>query len=336
MNIANTNIQQLVNILCHSKNKSTATEKAVTQVPISAICGTGANNTISNIAAANFPPGISIVVGYCKDGEIIYNTTTKQTEVAKPEIPDSNDSQKKYTGSLTASQLLEKYTNGEKLSDEEYDYMLFETNGNVFDAASLKRNIMLDEKNISKVLAKNNIELAPDQELHISIDCQNKITISGIADSEKCEQIANDLSNEARNLAAFFRLISETYKNVSDKFKGNAERIGTVENYLAEQTGGSVSITDLTLQGEKIIGLTPELDHLLNRDITDADCYYSSDEADNFRMKYSIIRSIEYLQNNESDNIPQMNFTLSYKNGKLSCIEQPDLVEQHPKVNQDS
>lgn len=336
MNIAKTNIQQLVNILCHSKSKSTASGKTATQAPISAISGTGASNAINNIVAANFPPGISIVVGYCKDGEIIYNTTTKQTEVAEPEIPNSNDSQKKYAGSLTASQLLEKYTTGEELSDEEYDYMLFETNGNVFDAAFHKRSTILEEKNISNILEKHNIQLAPDQELYISIDCQHKITISGIADSEKCEQIANDLSNEARNLAGFFRLNSETYKNVSDKFKGNAERIGTVENYLDEQTGGSVSITDLTLQGEKIIGLTPELDRLLNRDITDADCYYSSDEADNFRMKYSIIRSIEYLQNNESDNIPQMNFTLSYKNGKLSCIEQPDLVEQHPKTNQDS
>jgi len=331
MNIANSNVQQLLNILCRSKNKGTASRKSVAQAPIPPVYGADTSNTINNIIAAKFPPGTSIVVGYCKDGEIIYNTTTKQTEVATPEIPDYNDSQKKYTGSLAASQLGEKFANGDELSDDEYYFMLKELDGNIFDVAFHKRNTVLEEKNISTVLTKNNIQLNSDQELRISIDCQNRITVSGIDDPEKCQQIASDLSSEASMLASLFQHNSETYTKVSGDFAGTAQALGTIEKYLNEKTNGKISITDLTVQDGKIVGLTPELDRLLNRNITPED-RFKFDEAENYTMKYGIIGAITYININGAEDLPQMTFTLSYKNGKLSCIEQPDLIASHPET----
>jgi hypothetical protein len=273
----------------------------------------------------------TVNTGYDQKGnDIIYNTVTNQ-KLSNSEVQDSTDPSKKYTGSLTASQLGEKFANGDELSDEEYYFMLKELDGNIFDAAFHKRNTVLEEKNISTVLTKNNIQLNSDQELRISIDCQNKITVSGIDDPEKCQQIASDLSSEASMLASLFQHNSETYTKVSGDFAGTAQALGTIEKYLNEKTNGKISITDLTVQDGKIVGLTPELDRLLNRNITPED-RLKFDEAENYTMKYGIIGAIMYININGAEDLPQMTFTLSYKNGKLSCIEQPDLIASHPET----
>jgi hypothetical protein len=275
----------------------------------------------------------TVNTGYDQKGnDIIYNTATNQKlSNFNSQVQDSTDPSKKYTGSLTPSQLGEKFANGDELSNDEYYFMLKELDGNIFDAAFHKRNAVLEEKKISTVLTKNNIQLSSDQELRISVDCQNKITVSGIDDPEKCQQIANDLSSEASTLASLFQHNSETYTKVSGNFAGTAQALGRIANYLNEKTNGKIAITDLTVEDGKIVGLTPELDRLLNRNITPEDCL-KFDERENDTMKYGIIGAITYISINGAEDLPQMSFTLSYKNGKLSCIEQPDLIASHPET----
>lgn len=319
-------VADLLRAFSNKKTRNTARSNAIIKVPEMQALSQERMITTNKSSTVN--------TGYDQNGnELVYSTLTNQ-KVSQSDIQEQNYDRftPKYTGSLTASQLLEKFANGDELSDEEYNYMAFKTNSTVFDDAFHKRNNILDERNISKVLTKNNIQLAPDQELRISIDCQNKITVSGIDDPAKCQQIANDLSSEANNLASSFQINSETYKKVSMNFAGAAQALGVTEQYLNKKTNGKISITDLTLQDGKIVGLTPELDQLLNRDITPEDCLKSWDELETDRMKGLIQYALAYIQVNGTENLPQINYTLSYKNGKLSCIEQPDLVKQHPQL----
>jgi len=283
-------------------------------------------------------------IGYNNQGnEVVANTSTNQTEVVgsnnQAQYSTSTTSEDtidgiaaKYKGSLTANEIAEKYANGDDVSIEEYCFMTKEIRGDKFNTALCQRSKSLEEQKISRILASNNIQLNSDEELNISVDCQDNVTVSGLNDTAKLQKIQDALTNEGFQLNCIYQGNSETYKNLSPRFLGIAQRLGTIEQYLNKQTQGAISLTDLDLQDGKIVGLTPELDKLLNKDKNTYDILNSEEDFQAYRMKYKMTSTLAYIKANGTENLPQMNSTFTYKNGKLTCIEQPDLVKQYPQT----
>ena len=282
--------------------------------------------------------------GYNQNGnETMMNTSTNQTEVvgsntqgqysASTANEDTIDgTAAKYTGPMTADEIAKKYAKGDDVSDEEYCFMIKGIGLANVDAARCERFKVLEELNISTILAKHNIQLNSDEELNISVDCQNKVTVSGLNDTVKLQKIQDALNNEGFQLNSVYQTSSETYKKLSPTAFVISYSLGDVEQYLNKQTNGTISLTDLDLQDGKIVGLTPELDRLLNKDKNAYDILNSEEDFQADRMKYKMTSVLAYIKANGTENLPQMNSTFTYKNGKLTCVEQPDLVKQYPQT----
>jgi hypothetical protein len=283
-------------------------------------------------------------IGYNNQGnEVVANTSTNQTEV----VGSNNQAQystsitnedtidgiaAKYKGSLTADEIAEKYAKGDDINKEEYCFMIKGISGDKFNTTLCQRSKSLEEQNISRILTSNNIQLNCDEELNISVDCQNKVTVSGLNDTVKLQKIQDALNNEGFQLNSVYQTSSETYKNLSPIAFVISYSLGDVEQYLNKQTNGTISLTDLDLQDGKIVGLTPELDRLLNKDKNAYDILNSEEDFQADRMKYKMTSVLAYIKANGTENLPQMNSTFTYKNGKLTCVEQPDLVKQYPQT----
>jgi hypothetical protein len=282
-------------------------------------------------------------IGYNKQGnEMVANTSTNQTTVIESNVQDQNSTTPvnedtidgkatKYTGSLTADQIAEKYVNGDNVNDIEYCFMVKGIGGNRSDAALISRCKTLEERNISQILVNNNIQLDPNQELKITVDLQNKVTVSGINDTEKLQQIEDALNSKYNMLAGLYQISSDTYKSVSKLYYAAAAGLDPVEQYLNQQTEGTISLTDLSIQDDKIVGLTPALDSLLNKDTTSYNMNNPEDKAA-YEAKIKIVNLLAHMKVYGTENLPHANYTLSYKNETLSYIEQPDLVAKHPET----
>lgn len=256
-----------------------------------------------------------------------YDEYWKKLESQQTSIP------RKYTGPLTADQIAKKFANGDKISNEEYYYMLKGIGiGDKYNATVTKRVQTSEEKNLSTILKKYKIELDPSEELKISVDTQKKVTVSGIEDTEKLKKIQDALNSEPNELSSLFAISSKTYKKLSSDFTSVAQCSGLAEQYLNEHTDGKVSITDLKIQNGKIIGLPASLNTLLNKPVTS----YNPDipaQSKAYEAKLAIVNVLAYMKVNGSDDLPNIDSTLSYKNDKLSCVEQPELAEEHPETS---
>lgn len=302
---------------------------------------TTSNNSIIKTSAQTTLVQETMHIGYNKQGnEIVASTYTNQTTIVGSTVQTQNTvnainedtidaKAAKYTGSLTADEIEEKFINGDDVSDIEYAFMVKGIGGNRFDAARISRCKTLEEQNLSQILTNNNIELDPDEELKINIDSQNEVTVSGINDAEKRQKVEDALNSKYNLLASLYQVSSETYKKVSKLYYGAVAGLGLAEKYLNTQTDGEVSLMDLSVQDGKIVGLTPDLDSLLNRDDSSYNMNNPEDKA-TLEVKSAIVNVLAHMKIYET--LPHADSIVSYKNGTLSFIEQPDLVATHPET----
>jgi hypothetical protein len=283
----------------------------------------------------------SMLLGYNKQGnEIIANTITNQTTVVKafsqPQSSEKtmnndtlNGKAAQYTGSLTADEIEKKYVNGDNITDIEYSFMEKGIGQNRSDADLISRNKTLDEKKLAQILNTSNIQLSsPGQELTITIDAQNKAVVNGIDDEKKRRQVEDALNNGSYplsiDLAATYQLHSDTYKKTSAFYTAAAQHLASVQKYLQLESGGNLSITDISIHDDKIVGLPPKLDQLFNRNIPQGSATKD--------MKSQIVNLLAQIKVYGPEKLPRIEYPLRYKNGQLSCIEQPEIVSAHPET----
>lgn len=250
----------------------------------------------------------------------------------KLETQNSAASSRKYNGSLNASQIADKFAKGDNISMEEYKTMLKGIGvGDKYDAVVTKRLQTSQEQNLSSVLKKYNIKLDSNEKINITIDSQKGVIVSGIEDKEKLKKIQDALNSQPNELASLYAISSQTYKKVSSDYCSISQCINLAQQYLDEHTNGKVSVEDLKMQDGKIVGLPSALNNLLNKPVTS---YKQNVQSDNkaYEAKLAIVNVLAYIKVNGSDNLPQINSTFTYKGGKLSCTEQPDLVKKHPET----
>ncbi|MBX4262162.1 hypothetical protein KTC96_24020 (plasmid) [Clostridium estertheticum] len=249
------------------------------------------------------------------------------------DIPDNL----KYTGKLTSTEIAEKYVITGKLTPPEEHY-LYTVNPTLACEANQKAQVPKAGTEINNALKACNITLNPDEELKITVSRTNKITVSGIADSEKAQKIQEALQSYNVNEAIPFNpsstpfclasgLNGATACNLNSMHDFPREVQGlitstlTATDFLYNLTGAKISVDDLTIKDNKIEGLPSDLDTLLNgtidKNASIGGIYVSG-------IKSCIMRVISYTEKYGKENLPIVTSNFTYRNGKLIAIEDPE------------
>jgi len=129
---------------------------------------------------------------------------------------------------------------------------------------------------IKAALAEKGITISPNEKFNISVDKYFNVTVTG-DDKEKAKAIEDVLNSPAdgKNWGLLLQkksiedemLLKDNKYNIffpSDEYIAKVNKM-LLENYIANASGGAVSLDDLYLSADgKIMGLPPELDKLIN------------------------------------------------------------------------
>jgi len=129
---------------------------------------------------------------------------------------------------------------------------------------------------IKAALAEKGITISPNEKFNISVDKYFNVTVTG-DDKEKAKAIEDVLNSPAdgKNWGLLLQkksiedemLLKDNKYNIffpSDEYIAKVNKM-LLENYIANASGGAVSLDDLYLSADgKIMGLPPELDELIN------------------------------------------------------------------------
>ena len=237
----------------------------------------------------------------------------------------------KYKGKLTSVEIAEKYVTTGEITPQE-GYYLNTVNPTLFCESHEKAQVAVAGIEINKALNENNIVLTPDEELKVTISSTNKITVSGIDDPERAQkiqealQIYNLKSSVPQSLASILNGAtvcgSQTINKLSPEVRGLIQSTLTATNFLYNKTGGKISLDDITIKDNKIEGLPSDLDTLLNGDI-DKNAEINGTYVSG--IKSCILESKFYEDKYGKENLPIVTSNFTYKDGKLTAIEDPEL-----------
>ncbi len=179
----------------------------------------------------------------------------------------------------------------------------------------------LAETRINNLLSDNGITLDEDEEVKMFVDGKLHVTVSGLADTEKAKQI-EDLLNDpnahwGRQLNALTRKYSSEYKSLEPELGRLMGQKNTVEDELRYLSGGTISLSDLSLENGEIVGLTPELEELYNG------TKEGLSEKDKLAWEGGA-KMIKKLLSIGLDNIPDITDEITLKGGKLSIDDYVD------------
>lgn len=177
------------------------------------------------------------------------------------------------------------------------------------------------EKNLNNYLKENGVHLDENDKFEIFIDEHLNVTISGLHDKDKTKQI-EDLLNDTDEfwgykLNKLKKKYSSDYLSMDSEDRRLINQKNTEESNLRYYSGGTVTLSDLSLENGKIIGLPHELDELYN--VTKADLTEEEKigwEATNKMIKKLLTIGIE--------NIPDLTAKVTYDGGKLSIEDYVD------------
>ena len=116
--------------------------------------------------------------------------------------------------------------------------------------------------NLKAALAEKGITISPNENFNISVDKYFNVTVTG-DDKEKAKAIEDVLNSPAEGKNWGLSFIEDAFFP-SDEYIAKFNKM-LLENYIANASGGAVSLDDLYLSADgKIMGLPPELDKLIN------------------------------------------------------------------------
>lgn len=194
----------------------------------------------------------------------------------------------KYTGDLSAAELLEQEKRGVSLSEAEQAYVAIYGNQNeIFGAESMRMKRGLEQE-FSDYLESLGLS---NQSFQIHLTAMGKVEVSGL-DEERREQVEHYMEEHWGSFKNVYLTNSEetaAMTNQQYRIAGYAEECN---RFLSNASGGRISVEDLTIQekqtgqysvSEKIAGLPAEVAQLIN----DADS--TSPLYDYKQMLYSIL-----------------------------------------------
>ncbi|MGE5604227.1 MAG: hypothetical protein ACM3YE_00865 [Bacteroidota bacterium] len=246
----------------------------------------------------------------------------------------------RYTGKLTSTEIAEKWANTGEITPQEQFYLNM-VNVHLYEKASQQARIPRMAKKIDQVLLENGITINQDEKFTISVDRNNQITVSGIDDSERSKAIQAALQTHviklpysSCNLAAGIRAVyfgnSQNTNNFSLEVRSLSLATMTASRFLYDETGGKVSLDDLTIIGGAIVGLPPKLADLLNGDNLKG-VIRNGQNLEGVRVCIMQVKSYEAKYGKE--NLPTVISTFTYQNGKLALVEDPELPRKADAIS---
>lgn len=246
----------------------------------------------------------------------------------------------RYTGKLTSTEIAEKWANTGEITPQEQFYLNM-VNVHLYEKASQQARIPRMAKKIDQVLLENGITINQDEKFTISVDRNNQITVSGIDDSERSKAIQAALQTHviklpysSCNLAAGIRAVyfgnSQNTNNFSLEVRSLSLATMTASRFLYDETGGKVSLDDLTIIGGAIVGLPPKFADLLNGDNLKG-VIRNGQNLEGVRVCIMQVKSYEAKYGKE--NLPTVISTFTYQNGKLALVEDPELPRKADAIS---
>jgi hypothetical protein len=239
----------------------------------------------------------------------------------------------KYKGALSAEQIAEKWATTGEITAQENHY-LTTVNVGLWCEAHQKSQVSRLAKRIDQALNANGIVMNADEEFSFSVDRNNQITVNGIGDPERSKKIQEALQSytiqsqyTSASLAigirgAYFNN-SQNTNRLSAEMRSLMLATMTASNFLYNETGGKVNLDDLTVVDGKIAGLPPELGDLLNGN-SSKDAVKNGQNLEG--VKICIMQVKAYETKYGKENLPAVTSTFTYKNGKLTLVEDPELT----------
>lgn len=161
--------------------------------------------------------------------------------------------------------LLNKLTAGEELAKAEKSYLNIFANAKELDLASAKceLNTTLKEE-IYQQMDKAGIDLS-DSDFSIEIGADLSVKINGIEDEAVREKAESVLAGFSDRLMELFLTINPQIQEKTEQEQTLLKAGLEVEQFLQKASGGSVSLTDITVENGKIKRLPSNLDTLINQ-----------------------------------------------------------------------
>lgn len=248
----------------------------------------------------------------------------------------------RYTGKLTSTEIAEKWATTGEITHQEQFYLNL-VNVHLYMKASAQAQIPRLAKKIDQALLENGITINENEELTISVDRNNQITVSGIDDPGRSKAIQAALQSHvlkstytscylATAIRGTYHCNSQNFDNFSMEVRSLSLATLTASRFLYDETGGNVSLDDLTIAGGTIQGLTPELDNLLNGDKLKG-VIKNGQNLEGVRVCIMQVKGYEAKYGKE--NLPTVNSTFNYKSGKLTLVEDPTLPRKAKAISKD-
>jgi hypothetical protein len=256
------------------------------------------------------------------------------------ELLDETPEHIKYKGHLTAEQIAEKWATTGEITAQESHYLTI-INAKLWGEAKEKSQIPKAAKEIDNALIANDITINgitinPDEEFKISVTPNNQIIVDGDMNPEQREKIQEALQSyniqlkyTSTSLAAVIKgayfCNSQNVNNFSEEVRSLTLATMTASKFLYNETGGKLTLDDLAVVGGKIIGLPPELSDLLNGNQLKGVIKNGQNLEG---VKICIMQVKAYETKYGKENLPTVTSTFTYKNGKLTLVEDPELTNK--------
>lgn len=189
------------------------------------------------------------------------NYYERMDELHKQQAKDFN-----INGDEDVKQLLDRYAEGKKLSEEEKKVLMVYTNAHEHDIATITRE--LNEKVMSAINAGLEEDISGDTFL-IQVEKNGEISVTGGIDEKIGKKIRKILGEKFSDLLwESYILISEETERMSDEECAILENYVEVESFLYRISGGKLSLDDIKVKEYGYIdGLPEKAGNMINKGV---------------------------------------------------------------------
>jgi hypothetical protein len=182
--------------------------------------------------------------------------------------------------------------------------------------AVYKARVPMQAKEIGEILKDNGITIEDGESYDFRVNKQCEITVTG-SDPDKAQKIQDVLNNSDQlgwKLNRLTNIYSPRYDvKDGDEYDRDIFNEMQAESTIKELSGGKLSMSDLSIENGKIVGLPPELDELIHRTKPGMD----SHDKTVYGKIYTLMKGV--LERG-LDNIPDLHTEARYEDGKLTIF----------------
>ena len=250
-----------------------------------------------------------------------YNSLLKEQETAyAKEVEQLHQKQyenlpadKQYKGSASVDELLQDMADGKELSDSELEYIKIFANLKDYEKAKKKVELKEFSEKFSKELENNGISKEELDEIHIKIESNGKLTVSGISDKNVQKRVEELAGKHQEELYQFYIGIADSIENLSSDVYEYAAQIQEVNRYLSAASGGNIALEDLYLRADGRVGGLPEkVEKLL---------YETKNNIKPEDIRDMLTDIVQNISKSGNVGIPEFSSEFQFQNGTLSVVD---------------